>query len=464
VLRDPLDEELMAQQLPQAQELEWVRRRKSAVNFASPFRDPKTGQPLTSAKKQGLNQQQLIKESPLSGSPHANGTGSSSSIGSGSRHQGLSNDGVKSVASALAADGARNGASAGLSGPLADELDVADGLGGGGLGGSLPHPSSLGGIGGAVDETVSEEAMELAYLAADTPIYDPVASFAAASARADTAAAEPAILPESASSASSSPRVVPTAKPPAEAAAAAVAPGGRHAGGLVLPPADAHRTKRRKPAAVVPSVAGVATAPAAAGAPAAADSALSSASSQQSTASRVQSESLAEESPSSSGRPPSPALEAAATDVAAARALRTPSPLPVLSPISVVLSSHSSPSSSAQMSPTVSPPTAAAAASTTAGAGNTAPTSASASAETIAATTSTTAAAATAAKDATSGTADPNKGALAAALESGPSDYSNLRLPEGWVVAFSRREQRHYFFNTATNTAAWVPPPGTTPL
>jgi hypothetical protein len=53
---------------------------------------------------------------------------------------------------------------------------------------------------------------------------------------------------------------------------------------------------------------------------------------------------------------------------------------------------------------------------------------------------------------------------LAAALESGPSDYSNLRLPEGWVVAFSRREQRHYFFNTATNTAAWVPPPGTTPL
>jgi hypothetical protein len=43
-----------------------------------------------------------------------------------------------------------------------------------------------------------------------------------------------------------------------------------------------------------------------------------------------------------------------------------------------------------------------------------------------------------------------------------PTDFSNLCLPEGWIIAYSKREQRQYFFNTATNTSLWVPPPGAT--
>jgi hypothetical protein len=38
-----------------------------------------------------------------------------------------------------------------------------------------------------------------------------------------------------------------------------------------------------------------------------------------------------------------------------------------------------------------------------------------------------------------------------------PDDYA---LPEGWVVCKSRREQRYYFFNLATQESLWQPPPG----
>lgn len=39
----------------------------------------------------------------------------------------------------------------------------------------------------------------------------------------------------------------------------------------------------------------------------------------------------------------------------------------------------------------------------------------------------------------------------------GPEDYI---LPEGWIVSWSKREKRHYFFNTVTNKSEWVPPKG----
>lgn len=42
-----------------------------------------------------------------------------------------------------------------------------------------------------------------------------------------------------------------------------------------------------------------------------------------------------------------------------------------------------------------------------------------------------------------------------------PPEFSNLRLPDGWIVAYSKREKRHYFFNTSTNKSSWVAPEGT---
>eukprot|EP00903_Cladosiphon_okamuranus_P006689 g6529.t1 len=41
-----------------------------------------------------------------------------------------------------------------------------------------------------------------------------------------------------------------------------------------------------------------------------------------------------------------------------------------------------------------------------------------------------------------------------------PHDYV---LPEGWIVAHSRREKRDYFFNQRTNTTQWHPPEGSRP-
>eukprot|EP00752_Nemacystus_decipiens_P009507 g8498.t1 len=41
-----------------------------------------------------------------------------------------------------------------------------------------------------------------------------------------------------------------------------------------------------------------------------------------------------------------------------------------------------------------------------------------------------------------------------------PQDYV---LPDGWIVAHSRREKRDYFFNQRTNTTQWHPPEGSRP-
>lgn len=41
-----------------------------------------------------------------------------------------------------------------------------------------------------------------------------------------------------------------------------------------------------------------------------------------------------------------------------------------------------------------------------------------------------------------------------------PHDYI---LPEGWIVAHSRREKRDYFFNNRDNTTQWHPPEGSRP-
>lgn len=42
----------------------------------------------------------------------------------------------------------------------------------------------------------------------------------------------------------------------------------------------------------------------------------------------------------------------------------------------------------------------------------------------------------------------------------GPRDYI---LPEGWVVAHSKRENRDYYFNGMNNSTQWHPPPGSQP-
>ncbi|CAN0532672.1 unnamed protein product, partial [Scytosiphon promiscuus] len=36
-------------------------------------------------------------------------------------------------------------------------------------------------------------------------------------------------------------------------------------------------------------------------------------------------------------------------------------------------------------------------------------------------------------------------------------------LPEGWVVAFSKRENRYYYFHINTKTAQWHEPRGSRP-
>lgn len=41
-----------------------------------------------------------------------------------------------------------------------------------------------------------------------------------------------------------------------------------------------------------------------------------------------------------------------------------------------------------------------------------------------------------------------------------PHDYI---LPDGWIVAHSRREKRDYFFNQRTNSTQWHPPDGSRP-
>lgn len=41
-----------------------------------------------------------------------------------------------------------------------------------------------------------------------------------------------------------------------------------------------------------------------------------------------------------------------------------------------------------------------------------------------------------------------------------PHDYV---LPDGWIVAHSRREKRDYFFNQKTNSTQWHPPDGSRP-
>ncbi|CAM9745979.1 unnamed protein product, partial [Choristocarpus tenellus] len=41
-----------------------------------------------------------------------------------------------------------------------------------------------------------------------------------------------------------------------------------------------------------------------------------------------------------------------------------------------------------------------------------------------------------------------------------PEDYI---LPEGWIVAFSKKEKRSYFFNTTTGVSVWTAPSGSKP-
>ena len=42
-----------------------------------------------------------------------------------------------------------------------------------------------------------------------------------------------------------------------------------------------------------------------------------------------------------------------------------------------------------------------------------------------------------------------------------PPRYANATYPEGWIVVWSNREQRPYFFNQVTRTSSWTPPEGT---
>ena len=39
--------------------------------------------------------------------------------------------------------------------------------------------------------------------------------------------------------------------------------------------------------------------------------------------------------------------------------------------------------------------------------------------------------------------------------------FPELQLPIGWVVAWSNKNKRHYFFDTANNKTSWLPPEGT---